>query len=212
MSGSAGGGASSQTPLDEDEARGLRLTYIATRGELDAAEQANIVRGRAWALGQPLTVARILDDVFLRRLHSQMLGEVWSWASTYRTSNKNIGIDWPSIAEAVRNLCGDAKLWFAGGGDGQSSPDGAGNPTDTAAVEVHHRLVAIHPFVNGNGRHARFTADLLARASGTTVFSWGGGTDATLTADGDPVRAAYLAALRAADNGDLRPLVAFARS
>jgi Fic-DOC domain mobile mystery protein B len=194
--------------------RALRLTYISTRGELDAAEQANIVRGRAWALNQRLTVVSILDDASLRRLHNRMFGEVWGWAGIYRRSNKNIGIDWPGIAEGVRNLCGDAKLWFAAadGGDDPSSTGKGSRGLDAAAVELHHRLVSIHAFSNGNGRHARLTADLLARASGATPFTWGEATEAMLTAGGDPVRAAYLASLRAADAGDIQPLVDFARS
>lgn len=197
--------APGQTPLDHDASRGLRLSYVATRGELDAAEQANIVRGQAWAWRRRLTVEGILDDGFLRRLHREMFGDVWRWAGVYRQTNTNIGMDWQlGIAEAVRNLCQDASLWLG------STRDAAA--VDAAAIEFHHRLVLVHPFVNGNGRHARLVADLLARASGAREFSWGGSETAMPTEDGDPVRTAYLTALRAADNGDPRPLVRFARS
>jgi Fic-DOC domain mobile mystery protein B len=198
------GEAEGQTPLDDDELRGLRLTYVTTRGELDAAEQLNIVDGRAWATGRTRTIDQILDDVFLRRLHREMFGDVWRWAGKYRRSNKNIGVDWLQVGEAVRNLCADARMWHAAA-EGNAAQD-------TASVTFHQRLVLIHPFVNGNGRHARLTADLLAAAIGSSAFTWGGTMGAVSTAEGDPVRAAYLDALRKADNGDLAPLVAFARS
>jgi Fic-DOC domain mobile mystery protein B len=198
------GEAEGQTPLGDDELRGLRLTYVTTRGELDAAEQLNIVDGRAWATGRTRSVDQILDDVFLRRLHREMFGDVWTWAGQYRKSNKNIGVDWPQIGEAARNLCADARMWHAAA-QGRAAQD-------AASVEFHQRLVLIHPFVNGNGRHARLTADLLAAAMGNSTFTWGGTMGTVPTAGGDPVRAAYLDALRKADNGDLPPLVAFARS
>ena len=109
-----------------------------------------------------------------------------------------------SATEAVRNLCEDAEVWFGVAGESRAR--------DLAAVEFHHRLVSIHPFVNGNGRHARLVADLLARADGRPRFTWGGASGSMPTAEGDPARTAYLAALRAADGGELDPLVAFARS
>jgi Fic-DOC domain mobile mystery protein B len=199
------GNAEGRTPLDEDELRGLRLSYVTTRGELDAAEQLNIVDGRTWATTRrSQTADRILDDVFVRDLHRRMFGDVWKWAGKYQTTDKNIGIDPREVPVAVRNLCEDAKLWCAAATiDAQR---------DAAAVEFHQQLALIHPFVNGNGRHARLMADLLIVAMGDTTFSWGGTAAALPTADGDPVRAEYLDALRKADRGDLPPLVAFARS
>lgn len=192
------------TSLDEDELRGLRLTYIATRGELDAAEQGNIVAGRAWATGRVRTVDEILDDRFLRSLHREMFGDVWQWAGRYRQTRKNIGIDWPQIPKAVRNLCSDARVWCA------AAP--SASERDSAAVEFHHRLVFIHPFVHGNGRHARLAADIVVATMGGPVFTWGGQSAEMPTAAGDPVRSSYLNALRLADGGDLQPLVVFARS
>jgi Fic-DOC domain mobile mystery protein B len=133
-----------------------------------------------------------------------MFGDVWKWAGTYRTSDTNIGIDWPQIPESVANLCEDARLWCSAA---ESAP-----ARDTAAIEFHHRLVLIHPFVNGNGRHARLTADLLIAAMGSEQFSWGQTAEPMPTTQHDPVRGAYLDALRRADRGDLSPLIAFARS
>ena len=69
-------------------------------------------------------------------------------------------------------------------------------------------MVWIHPFPNGNGRHTRMMADLLAQQLGARPFSWGGRD----LAEASAVRSKYLAALRRADKHDLAPLLAFARS
>ena len=88
------------TPIDEDEALGLRLTWVRTRGDLNEAEAANILMARR-SIRSP-ALDEVLDDLWLRRLHRRMFGDVWSWAGTYRLSNRNIGIDWPEITAAVR--------------------------------------------------------------------------------------------------------------
>ena len=195
--------APGQTPLDAEDLRDLRLTSITSRGALDAAEQAHIVSGRRWARRRARTVDAVLDDGFLRQLPLHMFGVVWRWAGRYRTRGTTIGIAPWQIGGAVRSLVADLRVPCAAAEARQ---------TDTGAVGFHHRLVVIHPFVNGNGRHARLAADLLARALGRGAFTWGGASGPLATAEPDPVRAAYLAALRAADRGHLEVLVAFARS
>ena len=90
-----------------------------------------------------------------------------------------------------------------------SDPENLPWPADELAVRFHHRLVAIHPFPNGNGRHARLAADLLLELLGEPVFSWG---SQNLNEDGAS-RAAYLDALQWADRElDYEPLLLFARS
>jgi Fic-DOC domain mobile mystery protein B len=126
-----------------------------------------------------------------------MLGDVWRWAGHYRTSARNIGIDHWQIAEALRILLGDGKTWIE---HKVYSPD-------EFALRFHHRLTVIHPFPNGNGRHARLVADLLVTQLGGASFSWGKGN---LRTAGD-LRKSYVAALRAADNHDIAPLLAFGR-
>jgi Fic-DOC domain mobile mystery protein B len=81
-------------------------------------------------------------------------------------------------------------------------------PPDEIAVRLHHRLVAIHPFPNGNGRTTRLLADLLAVRLGREPFTWGR-VDRTDVGD---LRARYVAALRAADGHAIGPLLEFARS
>lgn len=184
------------TPLEAEEREQLIPTYITTRAELNEAEQVNITRASLW-----LRRARnvdVLDDAFLRDLHKRMFGEVWKWAGQYRKTPRNIGIDAYRIPMAVRELVQDARYWV----------DNGTFPPDEIAIRFSHRLVSIHPFPNGNGRHSRLVADLLAMELGQPRFTWG---RANLVDPGE-TRRAYVAALRAADGGEIEPLLAFARS
>ena len=183
------------TPLTEEEKRDLKLTYIAHRGELNAAEQENIVRGQEWAMRRRRR--DILSERFIRELHRHMLGDVWRWAGRFRTSERNIGIDYWEIPVALRMLLDDTKTWVE---------KNAYLP-DEIAVRFHHRLVQIHPFPNGNGRHARLMAELLITQLGGTPFSWGRGS----LRDHGELRKRYIAALQAADNHDFQLLLAFSR-
>lgn len=181
------------TPIDDDEAHALRLSWVRTRGDLNDAEAANIAAARR-AIRSP-SVDDMLDDLWLRRLHQRMFGDVWSWAGTYRLSERNIGIDWTEIPAAVRALVEDCRTWASF------------DRTEGPVARFHHRLVAIHPFPNGNGRHARAAADYLAQALGLPAPTWGANTyDNT-----KDLRAAYLGALRTADRDrdDLEPLIHF---
>ncbi len=126
-----------------------------------------------------------------------MLGDVWRWAGRFRTSQRNMGIDYWLIPTELRKLLDDTKAWI----------EFKTYPADEIAVRFHHRLVLIHPFPNGNGRHARFMADLLIMRLGGERFSWGRES----LRDPGIARQQYIAALRAADNHDLAPLLAFAR-
>lgn len=183
------------TPLDADERASLMPGHIATQGELNEWEQLNILHGEGWARSQR---REILDEQFLRRLHREMFGETWRWAGRFRTSDKNIGVDWLRIGVEVKNLLDDIRFQVELGT----------MPPDEIAVRFHHRLVAIHPFPNGNGRHARLMADLLAERLGRPRFTWGGAN----LIDANATRQRYIAALRAADGRDIAPLLAFARS
>lgn len=183
------------TPLSPDDAAGLLPTYIATRGELYEAEQRNIASSM---LKRAPSTQQILDDKYLRDLHRAMLGDVWRWAGTYRIRETNLGIEPIQISGAVRNLVADARTWL----------EVDTHKPDEVAVRFHHRLTVIHPFPNGNWRHARICADLLARSLDRPPFTWGMG----LRVDVTGLRTAYLAALRRADADDLDSLVAFARS
>ena len=184
------------TPLSPEEREGLLQTWITTRADLNEAEQANIDAAAAWLRRR--RKGEILTEGFVFDLHRRMLGEVWAWAGSTRRTGKNIGIDPVQIHVQLGALLRDAAYWIAHGS----------YPPDETAVRLHHGLVAIHPFPNGNGRHARLMADLLIEELGGEPFTWGGGT----LRDVGALRAEYISALRAADKHDFAPLLAFARS
>lgn len=183
------------TPLDRNEIEGLKFSHITTRGELDELEQANITQGLRWLARQRR--GDILDDAFVRRLHMRLFGDVWEWAGTYRSREKNIGIDPIQIGIQLRYLLDDARYW---------AENGTYDPLE-AAARFHHRMVKIHLFPNGNGRHARIAADIyLKQYFKHPPIEWASGFD--LQADNDR-RAAYIVALRIADAGDIGPLLTF---
>ena len=185
------------TPLDPDESAGLVPGHIATREQLDEWEADNILAGERWA-DRAAGRRAILDDAFVRELHRRMFDRTWKWAGTYRAIEKNIGVAPERIAVEVRDLLEDTKARLSG----------KVAPLDEIGARFHHRLVSIHPFANGNGRHARLMTDLLLAANGAAPFTWGQGD---LVHAGE-VRERYLAALRAADARDFAPLIAFVRS
>lgn len=193
-----GGAADGQTPLDPDEASQLLRSAITTRAELDIVEQENIAQATPWALARRRKPQAVLDEPFLRRLHKRMFGEVWRWAGTYRQTPRNIGVEPWMITQEIGNLVGDARYWVE-----HETYD----PVELA-IRFHHRLVAIHPFPNGNGRHSRLAGDIVAVSLGRSPLGWGRG----LALDAADLRARYIGALRAADRGDPTDLIAFARA
>jgi Fic-DOC domain mobile mystery protein B len=183
------------TPLDPNELGGLKHKHITTQGELDELEQANIASGLQW-LGR-MRPRDVLTDVFAMELHRRLFGEIWSWAGSLRMTGKNIGVDPAQIAVQLRGAMDDARYWA----DHQTY-----HPVEMAA-RLHHRLVWVHPFVNGNGRHARIMADVvLDRIHAVGPIDWTAGADLQKMNDR---RAAYIAALKAADNHDFAPLLTF---
>ncbi len=199
MTSGLGGDRPGQTPLEPEDVRGLVPSWIATRADLDRAESENILRGLRWATRPQRTVVQILDEAFLQHLHRRLFGDVWRWAGTYRIRDTNRGVPHWSIRVEMAPLLRDDAWWIA-----ESDMD-----DDEAAVRFHHRLVVVHPFPNGNGRHSRIAADLLVEALGAPRFTWGGGVP---LADPRDERRRYVAALQAADAGDVRELMAFARA
>jgi Fic-DOC domain mobile mystery protein B len=181
------------TPLDPDEIQGLIPSHITVQSQLNDYEQENISRARQWAYrrrrGDPL------EREFIRTVHRRMFDATWRWAGDFRRSDKNIGCHWPQIPTQLYQLTGDVHVQI----DYKSYPEAE------IAARYHHRLVSIHPFPNGNGRHARFMADLLLKKLTGTTFTWGQGA---LGSTGES-RTAYIKALQAADGGDYKPLLLF---
>jgi len=187
------------TPLDGEELQGLRLSYVSSRRELNVAESRNVEAGVRWA-GKARRVDEVLDISFLKALHLAMFGDVWRWAGTFRKTDKNIGVPWWEITIALTQLTLDVTAWVSGGSLAWTA--------DEIGVRFHHRLVAIHPFPNGNGRHSRLAADLLVEALGEQRFSWG----RVQLADPSITRASYITALQSADRNDMSLILNFARS
>jgi len=178
------------TPLTAEEREQLIPAYITLRHELNEAEQINIGQALRWAAARKKR--DVLDQNFLRQLHKRMFGDVWRWAGQYRTSARNIGADAYRITMDVHQAIDDACYWI----------EHETYPPDEIAVRFSHRLVAIHPFPNGNGRFSRLIGDLLAQQLEQEPFTWG---RANLV-DAGETRARYIEALRAADNHDIKPL------
>ncbi|MER8417819.1 mobile mystery protein B [Mesorhizobium sp. M1329] len=187
------------TPLESEEREGLLQSWITHRSDLNEAEQENIIKGAAWARGgRGRKPANLLNIGFALALHKRMFGEVWKWAGTFRRTARNIGVDAYRIPTETAALFDSALYWI----------EHETYPSDEIAIRLHHQLVAIHPFPNGNGRHSRLMADLLIEALGGEPFSWGRGS----LADTGELRGRYIAALKAADDHDIGPLLIFARS
>jgi Fic-DOC domain mobile mystery protein B len=190
--------ADGQTPLTPDELLGLKLS-ILTRAQLNENESLNIDEARKWVMNpRVLRRAKMLEDDFGRELHRRMFHRVWKWAGLYRTSERNLGWEPFRITEGVHCALADAVYQFTNGTYGSGE----------TAIRLHYRIVLIHPWVNGNGRHARLLADAAMSAWGYAPLSWGSNSDL-----GNPgkSRQIYLEALKEADAGNFAPLAAFCR-
>ena len=195
MTASLGPQDDAGTELTEEERQGLIPSYITLRSELNEAEQANILAAEQWALARKRDV---LAEQFLNKLHKRMYGNVWRWAGQYRTSGKNIGIDAYRIPMEFRRLLDDCRY---------SIENNTYEP-DEIAARFHHKLVSIHLYPNGNGRHARLATDLLLKSMSRERFSWGSRN----LVDAGQTRERYIDALQAADKHDFGPLLEFVRS
>ena len=189
--------ANGATPLDPNEIEGLIPNHMTTRSELDRWEQENINEALAWL--ERRRPKDILSEQFMCQCHKKMFCHVWRWAGQLRQTEKNLGIPFYQISIELYKLCDDTRYWI------EHQTFGA----DEIAARFHHRLVSIHPFANGNGRHARLMADLLLETTlGQPPFTWGQANLATKGKD----RAQYIESLIAADRGEFQPLLEFVRS
>jgi Fic-DOC domain mobile mystery protein B len=188
-----------QTPLNEEEKEGLLLKSITTNGELNELEQLNIEKAIEWIIGLKLKKERILTEAFIKTLHKKMLGKVWRWAGEFRKSEKNIGAKWINIPVNLRTLLDDTHFWI----------ENKTFPADEIAIRFKHRLVSIHCFPNGNGRHSRLMADILIESVfKETIFSW----NQSNMIKANETRAEYIKSIREADKGNIDSLIRFART
>jgi Fic-DOC domain mobile mystery protein B len=188
-----------QTPLDEEEKEGLKIKSIASQGELDEFEQLNIEKAVEWTIHANLKQEKLLTEKFIKDLHKKMYSDVWKWAGEFRKTNKNIGVNWTQIRVELKNLIDDTKYWIE-------------NKTylpDEIAIRFKHRIVAIHCFSNGNGRHSRIMADIIVESIfKKEIFSW----HKSNMVKADETRKEYILALKAADHGNINLLIKFAKN
>jgi Fic-DOC domain mobile mystery protein B len=183
------------TPLTPEEREGLIPSHVTLHSELNELEQENILEADTWA---SLRKRDPVGEPFGHNLHRRMFRSVWTWAGTYRKSNKNVGVDWQLILPRLYEVIEQTKFWI----------ENKTFSSDETAVRFHHMLVSVHPFPNGNGRWSRLMADILIVKLGGKRFSWGGGS----LRKADETRKTYIDALKSADKQDITPLLAFARS
>lgn len=188
-----------QTPIDEEEKEGLLIPTISTKKELDEFEQKNIEEAMQWLLSRKLKAEQVFTEKFIRDLHQRMFGHVWKWAGQFRSTQKNIGVDYWQIPTSLKMLLDDAQLWY----------ENSVFKPDELAIRFKHRLVSIHCFPNGNGRHSRLVADvIIEKVFGLNVFSWGSENLSNSSGQRDE----YIRSVKAADREDFEPLMVFARS
>lgn len=188
-----------QTPLDEEAKEGLKIKSITSQGELDEFEQLNIEKAVEWTIHTNLKPEKILTEKFIKDLHKKMYNDVWKWAGEFRKTDKNIGIKWTQIGLELKNLIDDTKYWIE---NKTYSPE-------EIAIRFKHRIVAIHCFPNGNGRHSRLMADIIMESIfGKEIFSW----HKSNMVKADETRKVYITALREADKGNINPLIKFAKN
>ncbi len=182
------------TPIDPDEAPALIPGHITTQSELNEWESQNIQKAVTWSLSRKRT--GVLTAEFVNTLHRRMFDQTWEWAGAYSRSDKNMGVPWEQVVVEVHKLLRDADFWLAE----------SVYSVQESAIRLHHRMVVIHPFVNGNGRHARLLADVLLYNRDLPRIKWGG---SELDTPGE-ARSNYLQALRAADQGGYAQLLSYA--
>ena len=187
-----------QTPLDPEQINGLKIKTISTQQQLNEFEQTNINEALQW-LNSKRKIKDVLSEEFMIQLHKRMLGMVWTWAGQFRKTETNIGIEWTRLSMERRLLVDDANFWV----------EHQTYLPEEIAIRFKHRLVSIHCFPNGNGRHSRIMADLIAlHMFDLDKFSWGNSS----LVESSEQRNMYLKALQLADNGDFSQLIKFARS
>jgi Fic-DOC domain mobile mystery protein B len=187
--------ADDATLVPPDKRADLIPSHITLRSELNALEQDNILSASIWALQRRHDP---VGESFARKLHRRMFRKVWRWAGQLRTTNTNLGVDRTLIQPRLYEALDNTRFWV----------ENETFPPDEIAVRFHHALVSVHPFPDGNGRWSRLMADVLASRLGRPRFTWGGGD----LSEAGAVRDKYMAALKAADNHDFAPLLAFART
>jgi Fic-DOC domain mobile mystery protein B len=184
-----------KTPLADSS--GL-LVDVYTRDQLNAFEFENVNKAiTKYLIRRPTDKMASFTYSWFLQVHREMLGEVWNWAGQIRHSNKTIGIDKAQIRDALKSLENDYHFWMQ-----------SGMNHEELSARLHHRLVWIHPFENGNGRWARLITNIHLKKYNLPLVEW----PEKSFSDFSGIREKYLKALRDADNQSLQPLIALHQS
>ncbi|MDR1442835.1 MAG: Fic family protein [Bifidobacteriaceae bacterium] len=114
-----------------------------------------------------VVLEEIVSDYYLRDLHRQLYGELWSWAGVLRHREVNIGIAPERITTELRASLDTILYRWRHTEDWTAHHFG---------IAVHAETVRIHPFVDGNGRVTRLLADPAFAAAqdplGAELYDW----------------------------------------
>lgn len=180
-----------QTPIDDIS--GLRDHTIRTQAALNGAEAENIRKVvLKYLIDRPARRAAPFDLPWLKQLHAEMFGDVWTWAGIVRKNDLNLGSRPFRIETDLQTLLDDLKAW-----------SGGGMPFLEQSVRLHHGAVRIHPFQNGNGRWSRMVGNIWLRIHGQSIVEW----PEQVIGGASQVREEYLRAVRMADQHDFKCLV-----
>jgi len=182
------------TPVED--ASGLIPTHITTKEQLNEWEVNNILKAAERYLTKRLK--RIITVDFIKKVHKDMFDDTWEWAGQFRKRDLSIGVDWHKIQVEVKKLADDIEFW----GKGKSDLN-----IFEQSIRIHHRLVKIHPFLNGNGRHARMIADIFLYSCRHKMPIWPSHEIISST----DIRKRYINVLNKADKNDYRPLEKFTK-
>lgn len=183
------------TPLHDTN--GLLQNWILTQEDLTRAETANVALAQEKYLKSRKEPSLWFTTKTLKTIHHTMFNNVWSWAGKFRKSETSIGIEPHRIPKQLGELCIEVAAW---------SKEAVHLTLLERAARIHHQLVWIHPFENGNGRFSRLVSDRFLIAYHLPHPNW-----PPLQESGN-IRSKYIRSLQQADRGDYKPLIEFMQS
>jgi Fic-DOC domain mobile mystery protein B len=179
---------------------GLLLGRLSTPAARNAAEAEAISRAydkHVFRARRKKQETEWLTDDYIRQVHADMFGTIWEWGGQYRQTRLNIGVEPHLIREQIKLLTGDFFSW---------NETKSTMPVVEIAARLQHRLTYIHPFINGNGRHARLMTDIFLYSRKSAIPQW---PQTHLMTHGNQVREQYIRAMKHADDGDFTDLIKF---
>jgi len=179
---------------------GLILAHLSTLAARNAVETEAISRAydkHVFRARRKKRGTEWLTDAFIRQVHADMFGTIWEWGGQYRQTTMNIGVEPHLIRQQIKLLTGDFFSW---------NEIESNMPVVEIAARLQHRLTQIHPFINGNGRHARLITDIFFYSRQYHIPQW---PQIQLLSQGNEIRTQYISAMKNADEGDITELIQF---